>query len=402
VHQTVLYLICALAVGQLFVLHYLEGSHLDSQRASRAVWDADAKERLALQIRVNAAQLQMKAVDQIEAEIGELTARTKAGTEVVRPQTLSQATHLKNASHEAYAQLQEDLKKMQILEEKLVRATTHEQIEADVSAALAQDQAAPQGRAIPVLGPASEWLSTVHRLTDSGQVRGCVRVVELIVRLLALPPSVHVEIAPGGPQAGDGFWDDPASGGGSGRGGGGGGGGGKGGASPAAVISAGLGGGRSGGLPAGGETAEAPYPDSLSAAMVPFLREHRLWRASRVRHVHLKPRALLPAALQKRCRGRGSVREMCRRSVAPHNIMEILSARGLERGKSTGVLSAHTGTSDIYLLRAVLQGGVFPAVITVAYNRNFAAHDAYAVVPELAGAVSECPQKHYAMPQINP
>ena len=58
----------------------------------------------------------------------------------------------------------------------------------------------------------------------------------------------------------------------------------------------------------------------------------------------------------------------------------------ITQGKSSAILSAHTGTSDFYLIRAVLQGGILPAVITGAYNRNFAAQDAYAVVPELAGA----------------
>ena len=77
---------------------------------------------------------------------------------------------------------------------------------------------------------------------------------------------------------------------------------------------------------------------------------------------------------------------MCRDMVTPHNIREILSKRGLGRGHSTGILSAHTGTSDIYLLRAALLGGILPAVISTVYNRNFAAHEAYAVVPELAGA----------------
>ncbi len=58
----------------------------------------------------------------------------------------------------------------------------------------------------------------------------------------------------------------------------------------------------------------------------------------------------------------------------------------ITQGKSSAIISVHTGTSDFYLIRAVLQGGLFPAVITASYNRNFAAHDAYAVVPELAGA----------------
>jgi len=78
--------------------------------------------------------------------------------------------------------------------------------------------------------------------------------------------------------------------------------------------------------------------------------------------------------------------EMCRDSIAPHNILDELIARGMPMGKSAAILACHTGTSDVYLLRAVLRGGIFPAIITAAYNRNFGAHDAYAVIPELAGA----------------
>ena len=139
--QAVLYLICTLAAGQLVLLHYLEGRQLGSEVRGRGARDADTKERLALQIRVNAARLQMKSVDRIEAEVGNLAARAEASGAVVRPQTLSQATHLKNESREAYQQLQEDLKKLRILEEKLVRAAVHEQIEADVSLALERDRA---------------------------------------------------------------------------------------------------------------------------------------------------------------------------------------------------------------------------------------------------------------------
>ncbi|KAJ1474578.1 hypothetical protein T484DRAFT_1831879 [Baffinella frigidus] len=48
------------------------------------------------------------------------------------------------------------------------------------------------------------------------------------------------------------------------------------------------------------------------------------------------------------------------------------------------VARAYFGTTDIYLVRAILQEGFFPAVISVAYNRNFSPSDAFAMKPEFA------------------
>ena len=53
--------------------------------------------------------------------------------------------------------------------------------------------------------------------------------------------------------------------------------------------------------------------------------------------------------------------------------------------------------ADFYLIRATLQAGLLPAVMTAAYNRNFAAHDAYTVVPELAGAETVFPGGGYSV-----
>ena len=169
--QNALYLICAVAAVQLFVLHHLEGGHLSEHARSRQL-QADKRARLALQIRVNAAQVQLKSIDELDASVAQMDARTKAAGEAVRPKTLAQASQLRNSSHEAYAQLQQDLRMLQELEDKMLRAADHEQIERGVAAAIAQDREAPQGRAIPALGAANDWLSTLHRLTDAGRVGG--------------------------------------------------------------------------------------------------------------------------------------------------------------------------------------------------------------------------------------
>jgi len=135
--QNALYLLCALAVGQLLVLHHLEGGQL-SEPAHRRELQGDAKERIALQIRVNAAKLQMKTIDEFDDKLDQLDARTQATGKSVHPKTLAQASLLKNSSREAYARLQQDLLMLQGLEEKMLRTAAHEQIERDVSAAIVQ------------------------------------------------------------------------------------------------------------------------------------------------------------------------------------------------------------------------------------------------------------------------
>jgi hypothetical protein len=135
--QNALYLICALAAGQLLVLHHLEGGQL-SEHAHRRELQGDMKERIALQIRVNAAKLQIKTIDDFDDNLDQLDARTQAAGKSVHPKTLAQASLLKNSSREAYARLQQDLLMLQGLEEKMLRAATHEQIERDVSAAIVQ------------------------------------------------------------------------------------------------------------------------------------------------------------------------------------------------------------------------------------------------------------------------
>lgn len=135
--QNALYLICALAAGQLFVLHHLEGGQL-SENTHRRELQGHLKERLALQIRVNSAQLQMKTIDAFDDELDLLDARTQAAGKSLRPTTLAQASLLKNSSRDAYARLQQDLLMLQGLESKMLRAAAHEKIERDVSAAIVQ------------------------------------------------------------------------------------------------------------------------------------------------------------------------------------------------------------------------------------------------------------------------
>ena len=74
--------------------------------------------------------------------------------------------------------------------------------------------------------------------------------------------------------------------------------------------------------------------------------------------------------------------------VATPRVKVVLATHGMQPGKTGAILASHTGVSDLYLLRAALHAGFLPAVITAAYNRNFQAQDAYAMLPELAGAAS--------------
>jgi len=229
----------------------------------------------------------------------------------------------------------------------------------DVAAALAQDRGAPQGRAIPALGAANEWLSVLHRLTDSRRVRGSVAILELLLQLLALEPATYVEVAAGGPQAGDEYWDHVTSqGNGKGDDGAGGMEAGKGGVG----VGAGGGGRDEGRL----ETGER-FPIMVDSATM-FMREHRLWRAARVRHVHPKPQATLSVVLRKRCKGAAGAMDMCRDTVTPHNIKTLLLARAFPPGKSTSILASHTGASDFYLLRAALEAGFLPYVPLSLFN----------------------------------
>jgi len=234
---------------------------------------------------VQAHQLQVQRIDALNEGMAAVSQHANAATAQARPTTLAAASFLKrNTSREAYAQLEGDLAKLKVIERKLARAARHENIEQQVSSALRQDRLAPKGRAIPALGSASEWLSTVHRLTEAGQVVGCVRVLELLIQVLALPASTYVEIAAGGPQSGDAYWDDIAAGG------------------DAAGGDEGGGGGiEERGTSDVGEQQQEDmgFPVWVESAAM-FLREHRMWRASRLTHVHLKPRSALPRTIQVR------------------------------------------------------------------------------------------------------
>ena len=359
--QGALCIICALALGQVLVLHHLDGGGAPTRRL-----DAAGRERLAVQIRVKAAKLNSKEIDKLDAGISALSERTRVASQRVRPTTISQSTQLyhqqnNNASAAAYAQLQHDMEALQDLEAKLTRAATHEAIERDVAMALEQDRLHPRRiRPIPALGEANEWLSALHRLTETGRVRGTAHILELLTRLLALPPDVYVELSPGAEAAV------------------------RGGAAGAGDRTDGAKRGR--GVDATWEGREQVAVRVESPIL--FLREHRLWRAEEVRHVHQKPFQALPALLRSRCKGPGRRMWMCKQLLGPHNVKQALLSRGLVMGVTNAILSSHTGTADLYLVRAALRAGFKPAIITTAYNRNFAAQDAYAVLPELAGAAS--------------
>ena len=144
--------------------------------------------------------MQVKRIDELNAGMASLSARTQATSKTMHPTTLAAASALKNHSRETYAQLQQDLAKLQDIEDKLTRAAVFQNIAQTVSAAMLQDRESPQGRPIPALGAATEWLSTLHRLTDSGRVKGCVAILELLIQLLAFEPGTYLEIAAGGPQ----------------------------------------------------------------------------------------------------------------------------------------------------------------------------------------------------------
>ena len=235
---------------------------------------------------MQAHQLQVQRIDALNEGMTAVSQHANAATAQARPTTLAAASWLKrNTSRETYAQLEGDLAKLKVIERKLARAARHENIEQQVSSALRQDRLAPKGRAIPALGSASEWLSAVHRLTEAGQVVGCVRVLELLIQVLALPASTYVEIAAGGPQSGDAYWDDIAAGG-----------------DAAGGDEEGGGGGiEERGTSDVGEQQQEDmgFPVWVESAAM-FLREHRMWRASRLTHVHLKPRSSLPRTIQVR------------------------------------------------------------------------------------------------------
>ena len=134
--------------------------------------------------------------------------------------------------------------------------------------------------------------------------------VKLLVQLLVLQPDAYVELAAGGPHPGDVHFDDPAL-------------------SSEAKDGGGEGGVKGVQKEAGGEQ----FPIMIESAAL-YMREHRMWRASRVAHVHLKPTNSMPAALKTRCRGRGKAMDMCRNTISPHNVKQVLMARGITQGKS--------------------------------------------------------------------
>ena len=61
---------------------------------------------------------------------------------------------------------------------------------------------------------------------------------------------------------------------------------------------------------------------------------------------------------------------MCKQLLGPHNVKQALLSRGLVMGVTNAILSSHTGTADLYLVRAALRAGFKPAIITTAYNRG--------------------------------
>ena len=139
--------------------------------------------------------------------------------------------------------------------------------------------------------------------------------VKLLVQLLALQPDAYVELAAGGPHPGDVLWDDPAL------------------VSEAKDAGGEVAGGEGGVKGVRKEAGGVQFPIMIESAAL-YMREHRMWRASRVAHVHLKPTNSMPAALKTRCRGRGKAMDMCRNTISPHNVKQVLMARGITQGKS--------------------------------------------------------------------